>query len=191
MTPSRRTLLIAAAALVLIAAVWSFVYLASPRPPTLDQRVADVASRLRCPICQGESVQDSPSALAQQMRAIIRQQLQEGRSEQQVIQYFVDRYGEQIVWEPPMQGFSLLAWTVPFLLLLAGVVVIFFVLREWQGARPRTGEQTSLEETARAADEARVHDSDEELALYRAELEAELAASDPLFRPPRTQMEAR
>jgi cytochrome c-type biogenesis protein CcmH len=184
MRVSQRALLggaLLAAALALIATIWWFVYLAHPAPPTLDQRVADVASRLRCPICQGESVEDSPSELAQQMRAVIRQQLLAGRSEQQVIQYFVDRYGEQILWEPPQQGFSLLVWLMPFALLLAGALLICFVLREWQQARLR---QEQLAETVPSV-------SDEELERYRAELEAELAADDVLFRPAGREREVR
>src|SRR2546421_7854311 len=116
----RRPLFIALAVLAILGAVWSYVFLQNPPQPSLDQRVQDVASQLKCPICQGESVADSPSQLAQQMRSVIRQQLQTGRSDQQVIQYFVERYGQQIVWSPPWQGFTLLAWLVPITLLLGG-----------------------------------------------------------------------
>ncbi|WP_052887485.1 cytochrome c-type biogenesis protein [Thermogemmatispora carboxidivorans] len=161
---------------VTIALVWWSVYLSHPRATTLDQRVAEVASQLRCPVCQGESVQDSPSELAQQMRAVIRQQLQEGRSEQQVIQYFVDRYGERILWNPPRQGFSLLVWLIPPAVLLGGAVFIFFVLREWRQRRAAA----SRSAPALAPTEST---PDEELERYRAELEAELAADDPLFLP--------
>src|SRR5438270_7820833 len=128
----RRPLFIALAVLASLGAVWSYVFLQNPPQPALDQRVHDVASQLRCPICQGESVADSPSQLARQMRGVIRQQLQEGKSEQEVIQYFQASYGEQIAWSPPWQGFTLLAWLVPIGLLLLGVVVLFFVLREWR-----------------------------------------------------------
>src|SRR6266536_6637219 len=130
----RRPLFIALAVLAIVGAVWSYVFLQNPPPPPLDQRVHDVASQLKCPICQGESVADSPSQLAQQMRGVIRQQLQSGRSDQQVIQYFVDRYGQQIVWSPPWQGFMLLAWLVPIALLLGGAVLLFMVLRDWYTA---------------------------------------------------------
>src|SRR5437867_3436298 len=102
-----------AVALVIVALTWSFTILTHPPTPTLDQRVHDVASQLKCPICQGESVADSPSLLAQQMRGVIREQLQSGKSEQEVIQYFQSSYGDQIVWSPSWQGFTLLAWLVP------------------------------------------------------------------------------
>jgi len=170
----RRPLFIALAALAIVGAVWSFVFLQNPPQPSLDQRVHDVASQLRCPVCQGESVADSPSQLSQQMRGVIRQQLQTGKSEQEVIQYFRSSYGDQIVWSPPWQGFTLLAWLVPMALVLAGIILLFFVLRDWRALAPASS-------TAADPELASVDEFD--LAFYRAQLEQELAADDPIFAP--------
>ncbi len=168
----KRSLLIAFAAIAIVGAVWSFVLLHNPPQETLDQRVNDVASQLKCPVCQGESVANSPSTIAQQMRGVIRQQLQSGKSEQQVIQYFEERYGDQIVWVPQWQGFTLLAWLVPIALLLFGICILFYVLRSWRAAPA----------SATASDEAELENVDEaELAAYREQLESELASEDPLF----------
>ncbi len=175
----RRSLFLVLAVVVVAAAVWSVVYLSTPRQQTLDQRVQAVASQLKCPICQGESVADSTSLLAQQMRGVIRQQLQEGKSEQEIIQYFVRSYGEQIVWSPPWQGFSLLAWLVPIGLLLAGVVLIYFTLRDWR-ALSRSVEARGNDRDILNIDEA-------ELEGYRAQLERELAEGDVLFRRYQTE----
>ena len=175
----KRPLFLILALVAVIAAIWSFMILNAARNTTLDQRVQDVASQLKCPICQGESVADSPSQLAQQMRSVIRQQLQSGRSDQQVIQYFVERYGQQIVWSPPWQGFTLLAWLVPITLLLGGTVLLFMVLRDWHAAaRVGTGDDDS--------DLTGIDDN--ELHHYRAQIEKELAESDPIFTP--REMEA-
>jgi cytochrome c-type biogenesis protein CcmH len=141
---------------------------------TLDQRVYNVGSQLKCPVCQGESVADSPSAIAQQMRGVIRKQLQSGKSEQEVIQYFVGNYGEQIAWSPPWQGFSLLAWLVPIGLLTGGMLLLFFTLRNWRTSLPR--EYASHDESLVGGVQ------EEELARYRTQLEQELAAEDALFR---------
>jgi cytochrome c-type biogenesis protein CcmH len=169
----RQPLFLLLALLAVIAAIWSFMILAGARNETLDQRVRDVASQLKCPVCQGESVADSPSTISQQMRAVIRQQLQSGKSEQEIIQYFVDRYGEQIVWSPPWQGFTLLAWLVPIALLLFGAFLLFTVLRSW-----RTAPVTRLA----GDDNAELADVDAaDLERYRAQIEDELAASDPIF----------
>src|SRR6266849_2106340 len=80
---------------------------------------------------QGESVADSPSTISQQMRGVIRQQLQQGQSEQQIIQYFVSRYGSNILWSPPKQGFTMLAWIIPIAILLGGAILLVMVLRGW------------------------------------------------------------
>ncbi|GAC1644596.1 MAG: hypothetical protein NVS4B12_09820 [Ktedonobacteraceae bacterium] len=157
---------------------------------TLDQHVQHLGAQLKCPVCQGESVADSPSDRAQQIRAIIRQKIQAGESDQQIIQYFSDRYGEQIVWSPQWWGFSLLTWLVPIALLLSGLVLIFFTLRDWRTPitsvatnaakqeshiHVQTRNDMSEEDAALAAmDEA-------ELAEYRVQLERELAAEDTLF----------
>ena len=170
-------ILVAAA---ILAAIWSYVMIATPPQKTLDQKVQDVASQLKCPVCQDESVADSPSLIAQQMRGVIRQQLQSGESEQQVVSYFVSRYGQQILWSPPWQGFSLLAYLVPFGLFIGGCVLLFFILRDWSasslfqaGTATRDGDKDSQSETDNL-DEA-------DFALYRQQLEAELAADDPIF----------
>ena len=169
----RRALFLLLSIVALIAALWSFLSLNASAHKTLDQRVYEVGSQLKCPVCQSESVADSPALIAQQMRGVIRQQLQSGKSEQQVIQYFINTYGDQIVWSPPWQGFTLLAWLVPIALVLIGAVLLFFTLREWRAIPPVTADE----------DEKALADIDEaELERYRTQLEQELAADDPLFR---------
>jgi cytochrome c-type biogenesis protein CcmH len=206
---SRLPLLIVLVALAIIATVWSTLWIVAPGQQTLDGRVQRVASQLKCLVCQGESVADSPSALAQQMRASIRQQLQSGRSEQDVIQYFEQRYGDQIVWSPPWQGFSLLAWLVPLAFLLCGIGLIILLLREWrkgivetgsvqgtgsaQGTtptvpvRPRNIVGTGLAPVRTVPLQQRTAEGqslDDDLERYRAQVEAELAEDDVLFRKP-------
>src|ERR1700737_4594949 len=172
----QRALLLIIAVVVVLAAIWSYALLVSPSQESLDQRVHDVASQLKCPVCQGESVADSPSTMSQQIRGVIRQQLQQGQSEQQIIQYFVSRYGNNILWSPPKQGFTILAWIIPIAILLSGALVLVLVLRGWLaiGRPARRGESnadTIVDEQL---------DSDE-LRQFQAQLEVELAADDPMF----------
>src|SRR5260221_5343975 len=108
----RRLLLLCIAILAIVGSIWSYVLITAPPQETLDQREHDVASQLKCLVCQGESVADSPALLSQQMRTIIRQQLQSGKSEQEIIQYLVSRYGNRILWSPPWLGFTLLSWLI-------------------------------------------------------------------------------
>src|SRR2546428_10325471 len=128
----RRSLLLCIAVIAIVGSIWSYMLITAPPQGTLDQRVHDVASQLKCLVCQGESVADSPATLSQQMRGVIRQQLQSGKSEQEVIQYFVSRYGDRILLSPPWQGLTLLTWLVPIALMVGGILLLFVVLRSWQ-----------------------------------------------------------
>ena len=171
----QRALLLVIAVVVMLAAIWAYVLLVTPAQESLDQRVHDVASQLKCLVCQGESVADSPSTISQQMRGVIRQQLQQGQSEQQIIQYFVSRYGSNILWSPPKQGFTMLAWIIPIAILLGGAILLVLVLRGWlTGKRiaQRSGDDTEAE------DEQLDH---ADLQQFQAQLEQELAADDPMF----------
>jgi cytochrome c-type biogenesis protein CcmH len=160
-----RGFLASAAVLMVVAAIWIAAMAASARPPTLDDRVNAVGSQLQCPACQtGESVADSPSSIAASMRAVIREKLQRGESEQQVIQDFVSSYGEGIRLSPPMSGFTLLMWLAPVVMLLAGISVVLSVARRWRAMAP----------AAEAPDPELDGLSESELHRYRALLEAEL-----------------
>jgi len=171
----RRSLLLVLALAALVGAAWLAILFATPQQPTLDQRVYNVAAQLKCPVCQNESVADSSAAIAQQMRQVIRQDLQKGMSEQQILQYFAAHYGNTILLTPPQQGFNLLAWLMPVAIFLLGLGLVSYVIRDrriqgrLQLAAP--DEQTSDETLA-----------DPELAAYRAQLEQELADDDPFLR---------
>lgn len=187
----RRSLFLLLAALALMAAVWSWLAFATPKQQTPDQRVKNVASQLRCPVCQGESVAESPAPLAQQMRQVIREQVQAGKSNEEIVQYFASRYGEQnVVWSPPRQGFSLLAWIAPIVLLLGGLVLLVVVVRDWQAG---SGSSHGLSSNGMNSSERNEKDNedrspvDAELEQYRAQIEHELAADDPLFRSYKTE----
>lgn len=130
----RPSLLVAGGLLLALAIVWGVTLAQANQPKSLDQRTQEVASQLQCPVCNGESVQDSPSALASDMRSLIRHKLAQGESEQQVIQYFEARYGDTILESPPAQGFTLMIWLPPVLMLALGAYVVFVLGREWRAA---------------------------------------------------------
>ena len=110
----------------------------STRPPSTgpvdEQVVHEVASQLRCVVCQSLSVADSPSETANQMRAIIRERLAAGESPEQVRAYFVAKYGDWILLSPPRSGFTLLVWVVPFVGLGIGLVLVAVAVRRWSRA---------------------------------------------------------
>ena len=100
----------------------------------LEARTTAVASTLRCPVCQGESIQDSPSQLAQQMRAVVRDRLRSGESPEQVKAYFVGRYGEWILLEPRMTGLNIVLYVLPVILVLGGLAFVAMLVRKWTRA---------------------------------------------------------
>jgi cytochrome c-type biogenesis protein CcmH len=103
-----------------------------------DPRLYDIASQLRCVVCQNLSVADSPSEMASQMRTIVRERLAAGDTPEQVVQYFVDKYGEWILLKPRRAGFNWLVWLAPFVALAVGLVLFAVVVRRWTRRRART-----------------------------------------------------
>ena len=99
---------------------------------SMEEQVRQIATELRCPVCQGLSVADSPSGMADQMRDLIRERLEKGESPEAVKAYFVERYGEWILLAPKQEGFNLLVWVLPFLGLGGGAVGILLVLKRWR-----------------------------------------------------------
>ncbi len=151
----RPSLIVAGGLLLALAIVWGVTLAQANQPKSLDQRTQEVASQLQCPVCNGESVQDSPSALASDMRSLIRHKLAQGQSEQQVIQYFEARYGDTILESPPTQGFTLMIWLPPVLMLALGAYVVFVLGREWRAAVSAAPVLAEGEETASLTDDER------------------------------------
>jgi cytochrome c-type biogenesis protein CcmH len=97
----------------------------------LEAMTTRLASELRCPVCQGNSIQDSPSELAQQMRDLIRDQLRAGKTPAEVRAYFVDKYGEWILLAPKAEGLNLIVYFVPLAAILLGGLVVWRTVRKW------------------------------------------------------------
>ena len=114
------------------------------------QQMLIVAEQLRCAVCQNQSVAESNSGLAQDMRLVISEQLDEGQSEQQVLDYFVARYGDYILMKPRSDGRNTFLWWFPvvFLLLIPGAIYGYFRGRGRQISSP---EPLSAEEQAAIA----------------------------------------
>ena len=122
---------------LLAAAAWTLVLFApaaGAAGASLDDQVNAVAQQLMCPVCAGQTVAESDSALAQQMKAIIRQKLQAGESPREILAYFVGQFGEGVLAEPRPAGVSLLLYAAPPLALLAAAAIALRFIR-----RARTG----------------------------------------------------
>ena len=126
--PAGSDLLLAVLAVLALASVgWAAI---TPQRMSLDTRAAEIEAELRCPVCQGLSIAESPSQTAQQMRAVVRQQLVAGASDDAVRAYFVARYGPWILLTPAPSGLGLGLWLAPGLLLVSGSALLVG-LRRW------------------------------------------------------------
>lgn len=99
--------------------------------PDLDRQSREIADQLRCPVCRGIPIADSPSELAQNMMGMIRQKLKEGESEAGILKYFEDRYGEWILLKPKPRGLNLMIWIFPLLLFVGGGAFLGFKIFRW------------------------------------------------------------
>lgn len=97
----------------------------------IDRQVKAISAELRCPVCQGLSLADSPSELSQEMRAVVRQLLTEGKSPEEVKAYFVSKYGEWILLEPKPTGFNMAVYLLPVFALAGGAGLVIVLIRRW------------------------------------------------------------
>jgi cytochrome c-type biogenesis protein CcmH len=131
--------------LLLLALVVAGLALALPaaaQEPVTDDDVNEVAKDLFCPVCENTPLDTCPTQACIDWREEIRVQLAAGRTEEEIQQYFVDRYGARVLSSPPREGFNLIVWLLPIALVLVGVV--FFArylgsLRAQRGAAPVDG----------------------------------------------------
>ncbi|WP_257447677.1 cytochrome c-type biogenesis protein [Archangium lipolyticum] len=107
-----------------------------PLAPPLEMRVQKLGKELRCAVCQGLSVADSPSSMARAQLDKIRELVAQGQSDQEVRDYFVARYGEWVLLQPTAEGVNLLVWVGPVLLLLGGAYVIFRQVKRGEPSAP-------------------------------------------------------
>jgi cytochrome c-type biogenesis protein CcmH len=106
------------------------------RADALDEGVRRIALQLQCPVCEGETVADSPSGLAADMRSVIRTKLAAGESDQQILDEFVASYGDGILTEPPKRGISLGVWIGPTVGVLLGALLVGILLNTWRRRVP-------------------------------------------------------
>lgn len=118
--------------------------------PALEARAREISRALRCPVCQGESIDDSNAGISRDLRLFVRERLVAGDSDAQVVDAVSDRFGEFVLFEPPMRGANWLLYLAGPLLLLIGLGMAGFYIR---GRRAGAAEAPlSPEEEARLAD---------------------------------------
>ncbi len=101
-----------------------------PEDPVANKRAVQLAEQLRCLVCQNQSIAESNAELAVDLRRQIREQIGQGRSDAEIVDFMVDRYGDFVLYRPPFKATTLLLWFGPPLLLLLGIGVLVRYLRE-------------------------------------------------------------
>ncbi len=140
----------AALALILFAAFAPAGLAATKDESEIDVKTREVAKTLRCTVCQTESIWESGSPFAAEVRKAIRERVAQGQSGDEIRAYFLSRYGDYILMQPPTRGVNWLIWTGPFALLLVGGVLLYRTLRRWVTATPPpVDEAMPLDERAR------------------------------------------
>jgi cytochrome c-type biogenesis protein CcmH len=97
--------------------------------PAMETRARALQRQLRCLVCQGESIDESQAPLAGELRHVVRQQMAEGKSDGQIKQFLVARYGDFVLMEPPLQPNTYFLWLAPFVVLLGAGGVAYWVIR--------------------------------------------------------------
>ena len=108
--------------------------------PETEQRIRQLSEKLRCLVCQNQSLADSNAELAQDLRQQLREQVAAGRSDREIMDYLVQRYGDFVLYEPPFKASTALLWAGPFVLLAAALAALIAILRR----RRRAPEEAAL-----------------------------------------------
>jgi cytochrome c-type biogenesis protein CcmH len=106
--------------------------------PALQSRYQMLSAELRCPKCQNQNIADSNAPISQDLRKLLHQQLEQGASDQEILDSMVARYGEFVRYRPSFSGVTAILWLAPALLLAAGLAVVFLSLRSRRGRTART-----------------------------------------------------
>ena len=148
--------------LFLLGGLFTTTALAQSGTPT-DDEVNAIAHKLYCPVCESTPLDVCPTQACKEWRELIRTMLTEGKTEEEILQHFVDQYGARVLAEPPKEGFFWLIYLLPPAVILVGAVFLFRSLKEW--TKPKAA--ASAVSAAQAEASARKDD-------YVARLEEEL-----------------
>ena len=142
---------------------------------TVDQRVYQLSTQLMCPVCDGQTLDQSQAQLSLDMQEVIRTQVEDGASNAEIRAYFVERYGEVVLASPDAGGFNLVAWVMPVVIFLGGALLVgnaFLNMR-----RRREGSGVSNDVDAVVAEAVTTEDADDELEDYLKRADREMAAA--------------
>jgi cytochrome c-type biogenesis protein CcmH len=130
----------------------TFAQVRRPEPvkddPAIEQRLNKLSQELRCLVCQNETLADSRADLAEDLRDEIRQQMKAGKSDKEIVAFLTDRYGQFILYRPQVTPTTYLLWFGPFVLLLGGLALLFYYIKQRRDLIPE--QPLSADERKRA-----------------------------------------
>ena len=107
-----------------------FFLFSSLQTSEVNPELIEIYKNLRCLICQGQSVADSNSDFASTIKLVVKDQVEEGKTKKEIYNFLISKYGEWIVYQPPLNKNNILLWFLPYLVLVLGGFIIFFILRK-------------------------------------------------------------
>ena len=129
----------------------------------LQQTAREIFDLIMCPLCAGQTIAQSGNETSSQMRDLVLKKLRRGESKAEILQYFKSRYGERIMAKPSKEGFNLILWVLPFVLVVFAAISIYFLIRRWASG---------------AAAAPAAHFDEDQLGEYQERLEKELKQFD-------------
>ncbi len=96
----------------------------------VNQELTEIYKNLRCLICQGQSVADSNSDFAATLKLVVQDQVEEGKTKKEIYDFLISKYGEWIVYQPPLNKNNFLLWFLPYFILALGGLIIFIIIRK-------------------------------------------------------------
>ena len=121
----------------LLGILFTGVALAQSKNPPTDDQVNAIAHKLYCPVCENTPLDVCPTDACKDWRELIRTMLSQGKTEAEILQYFVDQYGDRVLATPPVTTkFNWIIYIVPPVIILAGAIILFLALKEW--TKPKT-----------------------------------------------------
>ncbi len=140
--------------LIILLAVIVFLmplYGCTPSEPaqSLDKQAQEIYRSLMCPLCPGQTIDQSQSELSLQMRSLVREKLGQGETREEILQFFVERYGETVLAAPLKSGFNLIVWLTPILGIFAGGIALWIII----GRKVRSSNKSAAEMLSPASDD--------------------------------------
>lgn len=139
-------------ALAILAVLWLGLAAAAAQEaqladPKLELRARDLSKEIRCVVCQSQSVADSDADIAREVRVLIREQIAAGKSDQDIRDYLVARYGDFVLFDPPFKAATYALWIGPFAVLLCAAIGVVVFFRRRAREAPRAGALNSDEQS--------------------------------------------